>query len=399
MAFSSSLTSFLGGGGGSVSSPFGGPPYLSGRGGGGPHGVHATTPPPPNVGARRTSSGSASTSGAGAGGGGECIQYDPCTLSVCNQAPLYPPVLEDFLEHWLLPHAMHPIQCSTFSTPSKSAAPLRRAMRDRRVLHFLSVWQDALFQLFSVYCTPKEAMGVRRALPPPFSHPLAPLLLPPSLSTTTPSPPPWRGGGVGQARASSLSFSASGTGVTQRNSLRPGGGGGGEDTAFPVLASGGGSLTPTPPPRRSSLQSGVLSRGSLQIPSPSVGLGPPSSSTALAYGALPRDVSIVAALTLAGVLSMAKELGWMDGASSHRITPLTITHCFDHSVADRRREANSTIGSGGGSSGGGGSSKVMFFSEFPTFLCALSYYYHVDPTETLLEKISAFLLEKVIPVE
>lgn len=125
---------------------------------------------------------------------------------------------------------------------------------------------------------------------------------------------------------------------------------------------------------------------------------------------LPRDVGIVAALTLSGALSMAKELGWLDAPSSHRLTPTAIAHCFDHSVADRRREANTTGMAGGGGGGGshqlpptsngmGGSTKVMFFSEFPTFLCALSYYYHVDPTETLLEKISAFLLEKVIPVE
>lgn len=335
------------------------PPSRGYMGGGGGGGANASTTTLPS-----TVSGGTTTTATGGGSG--AIQYEPSTLEICTHASLYPAVLEDFLENWVLPKTIHPLQLFSTSFSSMSSTPLRRAMRDRRVRHFLTVWQDALFTLFSTYTTPKEAIGIRRALPSPFAQHFANQLssLPPltslaSASSAASEDPNGNRGRRGSLRRSSFQG-------------KNGGGGGGSSGMSVVLSS-----TTTPPP-----------------PAAAVG---------------PRDVGIVGVLTLKGALNMAKELNWtvlttvtsLASSPTRRTSPRharspsvtsttstpntmtveTITHCFQHCVADRRREANG---------------EVMFFSEFPLFLCSLSYYYHVDPTETLFEKISAFLLEKVI---
>lgn len=220
-----------------------------------------------------------------------------------NTDNLQPEVLETFLRHWVLPPVIHSLRLHH---------PFRHALRDVRVRTSLAVWQDPLYAMFSRFATPREALGMRSALPPPFSNHV-PFLLHPTQSKKKP-------GQSLETLPTSVGEEEAGQRESRRNSL--------------------------------------------------------NSAVGIETVAAPRDVGIVSVITLRGALQMMKELGWASRGS--RLNTEVVTHCFMSSLSDRRREGG-----------------VMFFSEFPEFLCALAMYHRVNPKEPLYAKLNDFLIERI----
>lgn len=85
------------------------------------------------------------------------VCYEP--LSV--RSSLYPDVLEVFIAEHVLPKVLN---VTTFFSP------FQLSMREERVRNLLVEHQDEIFVLFAKYSVPKEAVGIRGALPPPYSQ-------------------------------------------------------------------------------------------------------------------------------------------------------------------------------------------------------------------------------------
>lgn len=146
--------------------------------------------------------------------------------------PLNPQLLDIFLADWILPHCLAGPGGTSFTkghrggdnngssgdggagSPSGPIAPFRRAIRQRGVQRLLAIHQEDLFKVFSFFSKPREAFGIRGALPPPYSYATHHSGRPDQLSSSSPNGTSQR---QQRQRASLLSNAPSST----RSSCRP----------------------------------------------------------------------------------------------------------------------------------------------------------------------------------